>query len=143
VKVWSPNEIKSLKKDVGIIVCILEKKFPPTFFDIMIHLLLHVVEELNVCELVHSHWMYPIERMMKVLKGYVRNMSQLERSMVEGYVLDETMGFVTKYLQEFQHVSKRIWDVEEEEGMVIEVLEGVIEKVVFNSILRNLAQIMC
>jgi hypothetical protein len=98
VKVWNPNEIESLKKDVGITVCILEKKFPPTFFDIMIHLLLHVVEELNVCELVHSHWMYPIERMMKVLKGYVRNMSQLERSMVEGYVLDETMGFVTKYL---------------------------------------------
>jgi hypothetical protein len=41
------------------------------------------------------------EWMMKVFKGYVHNMSQLKGSMVERYVLDETMGFVTKYLQEF------------------------------------------
>jgi hypothetical protein len=75
VKVWNTNEIESLKEDAAIIVCLLEKEFPPTFFDIMIHLLLHVVEELDVCGLVHNHWMYPIERMMNVFKGYVRNMS--------------------------------------------------------------------
>ncbi len=75
VKVWNPNEIESLKEDVAIIVCLLEKEFPPTFFDIMIHLLLHVVEELDVCGLVYNHWMYPMERMMKVFKGYVCNMS--------------------------------------------------------------------
>ncbi len=67
---------------------------------------------------------------MKVLSGYVYNMSHPEGSMVEGYILDETMGFVTKYLQEFQHVSKIIWDVEEEEGVVGKVLKGIIEKVV-------------
>jgi hypothetical protein len=30
----------------------------------------------------------------------VHNMSQPEGSMVEGYVLDEIVGFVTKYLKE-------------------------------------------
>ncbi len=30
---------------------------------------------------------------MKVLKGYVRNMSHTEGSMAERYILDETMGF--------------------------------------------------
>jgi DNA-binding transcriptional regulator PaaX len=40
------------------------------------------------------------------------------------------MGFVTKYLQEFQQLSKRIWDIEEEEKMVREILEGTVEKVV-------------
>jgi hypothetical protein len=105
----------------------LEKEFPPAFFDIMTRLLLHVVEEQDVCEPVHNYWMYPMERIMKVLKGYVRNMSQLEGSMVKGSVLDETMGFVIEYLQEFQHVSKRIWDVKEEKVVVGEVLKGVVE----------------
>jgi hypothetical protein len=40
------------------------------------------------------------------------------------------MGFVIKYLQEFQHVFRKNWDVEEEEGVAREVLEGVIKKVV-------------
>ncbi len=52
VKIWNINEIDSLKEDVAIIVCLLEKEFPPTLFDIMIHLLLHVVEELDVCGIV-------------------------------------------------------------------------------------------
>jgi hypothetical protein len=55
--------------------------------------------------------------------------------MAEGYVLDETMGFVIEYLQEFQHVSRRIWDVEEEGGMVGMVLKGVVEKIVLSSTL--------
>jgi hypothetical protein len=49
------------------------------------------------------------------------------------------MGFVTKYLQEFQHVFRRIWDAEKEEGVAREVLEGVIEKVVHTPSLRDLA----
>jgi len=44
---------------------------------------------------------------------------------LEGYVLDETMGLMTKYLQEFQHISRKKWDAKEEEGVVGEVLKGV------------------
>ncbi len=47
---------------------------------------------------------------MKILKGYVHSMAQPKGSMVEGYVLEETLGFVTKYLHEFQHVLRRVWD---------------------------------
>jgi hypothetical protein len=42
--------------------------------------------------------MYPIEQAMKVFKGYVHNRSRLEASMAEGYILDETIGFVIEYL---------------------------------------------
>jgi hypothetical protein len=45
------------------------------------------------------------------------------------------MGFVIEYLQEFQHVSRRIWDAKEEEGVIGEVLEGVVEKVLLSSTL--------
>jgi hypothetical protein len=51
---------------VAISLSFLEKKFPPSFFDVMTHLLLHVVEELDICGQVHSRWMYPMEQMMKV-----------------------------------------------------------------------------
>jgi hypothetical protein len=29
--------------------------------------------------------------------------------MAKGYVLEETLGFVTKYLHEFEHVFKKVW----------------------------------
>ncbi len=48
--------------------------------------------------------------MMKVLKGYVRSMAQPKRSMVKSYVLEKTLRFVIKYLQEFQYVTRRVWD---------------------------------
>ncbi len=76
---------------------------------------------------------------MKVLKGYVCNTFQPKGSMVEGYILDDIMGFVIEYLQEFQHVSRRVWDVEEKEGVVGEVLKSAIEKYVFNPKLQDLA----
>ena len=61
---------------------------------------------------------------MKTLKGYVRNMAQPEASMAEGYLKDEYLGFVTKYLQRFDIVYKQVWDAEEEYGDAEEVLEG-------------------
>jgi hypothetical protein len=61
----------------------------------MIFLLLHVVDELDVYGLVHNHWMYPMEQMMKVLKGYVHSMARLKSSMAKSYILEETLGFVT------------------------------------------------
>lgn len=75
---------------------------------------------------------------MKVLKGYVHNMSHREGSMVEGYILDDIMGFVIKYLQEFQFVFRKNWDVEEE-GVAREVLKGVTKKVVLTPSLQDLA----
>jgi hypothetical protein len=38
VKVWNPNEIGSLQKDVPIAISFFKKEFPPTFFDITTHL---------------------------------------------------------------------------------------------------------
>lgn len=53
-------------------------------------------------------------------------------------MLEETLGFVTKYLQEFQHVFKRVWDAYEK-GVSGEVLEGTPTKVVLNHTLQDLA----
>jgi hypothetical protein len=127
---------------VAITLSLLEKEFPQTLFDVMIHLLLHVVDERDVYGQIHNCWMYPVKWLMKVLKDYVHSMAQLEGSIAKGYILKETLGFVTKYLHEFEHVTRRVWDAEE--GKSKEVLEGAPTKVVFNLIFYMiLHMIMC
>jgi hypothetical protein len=102
----------------------IEWELPGAFFDVMTHLVLHVVEELAICGPVHSRWMYLVERTLGTLKKYVRNQARPKASMASGYVLDETLGFVTEYMQMFTQVRRRAWDANEEEGVYGEVLEG-------------------
>jgi hypothetical protein len=83
--------------------------------------------------------MYPVERYMKTLKGYVRNMARPEASMAKGYLKDECLGFVTEYLQRFDVVYKRVWDAKEEYGDVEEVLEGAGKSYLMTAELRDIA----
>jgi hypothetical protein len=71
-KVWNPSEIESLGNDVVVSLALVEMYFPPSFFNIMTHLLYHLVDELNLCGPVATRWMYPIERYMKTLKTCVQ-----------------------------------------------------------------------
>jgi hypothetical protein len=64
-----------LKKDVAMTLVLLEQEFPPLFFDIMMHLLMHLVEKLELCSSIHTHWMYPIkdlELVAKIIKYNIR-----------------------------------------------------------------------
>jgi len=62
-----------LKKEVAITLALLEQEFLPPIFDVMTHLLSHLIEELELCGLVQIRWMFPIERYLKTLNGYVGN----------------------------------------------------------------------
>jgi hypothetical protein len=114
----------TLKEDVAITMCMLEMTMPPSFFDIMVHLILHLVDELDMCGPVHTRWMYYVERLNKVLKGYVRNMAQPKALMATEYLMDETLGLITEYVDRFQPSKRQIWDSDEEEGVCGEVLKG-------------------
>jgi hypothetical protein len=129
----------TLREDATITMCMLEMAMPPSFFDIMVHLILHLVDELYVCGLVHIRWMYHVERLNKVLKGYVRNMAQLEASMATGYLMDETLGLITEYMDQFQPSKRRIWDSDEEEGVCGEVLKGAPTRIELTVIQQNMA----
>lgn len=85
-KIVDPTTIGKLKKEVAMTLILLEQDFPPLLFDIMRYLLVHLVEVVEICDLVHTRWMYPIERYLKTLKVYVRNRERLKGSMAEGYV---------------------------------------------------------
>ena len=105
-------------------LCLLEKVFPPSFMDVMAHLMIHLVEELYICGPVHCRWMYPIERYMKTLKDYVRTFAKPEASMAEGYIIIETLGYSIEYMQRFSGTRRRVWDEMEEPRMYDEVLQG-------------------
>lgn len=61
-KVLDPRNLVRLEKDIAVILCQLEKLFPPSFFDVMVHLCVHLATELKLARPVHYRWMYPIER---------------------------------------------------------------------------------
>jgi hypothetical protein len=44
--------------------------------------------------------MYPIERYLRTLKGYVRNKAQPEGSIAEGYISEECMRFCSCFLKD-------------------------------------------
>ena len=67
------EKLDQLENEVVLILCQLEMYFPLSFFDIMVHPIIHLVQEVRICGPVFLRWMYPIERYMKILKGYVKN----------------------------------------------------------------------
>ncbi|KAL5566711.1 hypothetical protein UlMin_029875 [Ulmus minor] len=85
-----------------IILCKLERIFPPAFFDIMSHLVLHLPEEAILGGPVFMRWMYPFERYLKRLKDYVRNAAKPEGSISEGYVVDEALTFCSRYFDDIE-----------------------------------------
>ncbi|CAM8925426.1 unnamed protein product [Rhodiola kirilowii] len=72
--------------------------FSPSFFDVMVHLTVHLVREIRILGPVHMRWMYPFERYMKILKSYVRNRHRPEGCIVEGYITEEAVEFCTNFL---------------------------------------------
>ena len=61
-RVIDKNRIEILEGEIVETLCMLEKYFPPSFFDIMIHLTTHVGREVRICGPVQYRWMYPFER---------------------------------------------------------------------------------
>jgi hypothetical protein len=59
VKGMEPTTTGELKHDVAMTLILLKKEILPSFFDVMTHLLVHLVEELEFCGPVHTQWMYP------------------------------------------------------------------------------------
>ncbi|XP_056683319.1 uncharacterized protein [Spinacia oleracea] len=103
-KVIDPQKLTALQKELAVTLCELEMFFPPSFFDIMVHLTVHLVRETQLCGPAYLRWMYPIERFMKVLKGYVMNRSRPEGCMVQRYLAEEAVDFCSEYLFNFDPV---------------------------------------
>ncbi|KAK2357161.1 hypothetical protein QL285_094460 [Trifolium repens] len=74
-KVIDPLKLDELENEAAVILCQLDMYFPPAFFDIMVHLIVHL--EINT-----------------------KNPHRPEASIVERYIAEEAIEFCSNYLSE-------------------------------------------
>ena len=53
--------LEKLERQIALTLCKLERLFPPAFFDIMVHLMIHLAKEAKLVRLVQYRWMFPFE----------------------------------------------------------------------------------
>lgn len=95
-------DLEEARASMVLTLCELEKIFPPSFFDIMEHLPIHLADEALIAGAVIFQWIYPIERYLFTLKEYVRNRACPEASIAKGYLMEECMNFCTQYLNDVE-----------------------------------------
>ncbi|KAL4360851.1 hypothetical protein GQ457_04G005670 [Hibiscus cannabinus] len=98
-------DMRRLEKDIPIILCKLERFFPPSFFDSMEHLPIHMAYEAMIGEPVHFRWMYPFERFFRKLKGSIGNNAHVEGSICNSYETVEGSKFFHYYFPKVANTS--------------------------------------
>ena len=93
------RQLTRLQEEIVVIVCELEMYFPPAFFDVMVHLLLHVVEDIVQLGPPFLRSMMPFERLNGHIKGYVKNRSRPDGSIANGFLAEECISFCSNFLQ--------------------------------------------
>jgi hypothetical protein len=97
-KVLDERSLDKLEKNIFETMCLLEAYFPPTFFDVSIHLIAHLVKEIRYLGPVFLHHMYPYERFMSTLNRYTKSRAHPEGSMVQGYSAEEVVDWCLGYI---------------------------------------------
>ena len=103
-KVINPVTLPDLQKEVVLCLVSFELVFPPSFFNIMTHLIVHLVEEIFVLGPVFLHNMFPFERFMGVLKKYVHNRARPEGSISKGYGTEEVIEFCVDFIPDLKAI---------------------------------------
>lgn len=83
------------------IICkkvLFELKFLPSFFDVIVHLVVHLLYEAKLTRLVSSRWMYPIKRYLRTMKNVSKTKPSLEGCINEGYMVNEVVTFSFLYM---------------------------------------------
>jgi hypothetical protein len=97
--------MQKLKKEIPVLLCNMEKKFPPGFFNPIQHLLIHLLYEAKVGGPVQYRWMYHIERALRYLKPMVGNRERVEGCIAEAFILKEVAYLLSVYFVEEHNVN--------------------------------------
>ncbi|KAL8102455.1 hypothetical protein AgCh_027084 [Apium graveolens] len=97
-KVIDLADLNRLREEIVEIVCEFEMIFPSSFFVVMVHLLVHLCDEVEMGGPAHLRCMRSIEHNLARLKSYVRNKPKPEGSITEGYLADECLTFCSRFL---------------------------------------------
>nr|KAJ0227495.1 hypothetical protein LSAT_V11C100010710 [Lactuca sativa] len=90
------EELYNMKHNISQTICKLEKIFPPSFFDSMEHLIIHLADEAILGGLVQYRWMYQYEsirntfsiiskyRKLGIIKRRIRNKARVTMDSTDG-----------------------------------------------------------
>jgi hypothetical protein len=105
------EEIAFWEGEAAKILCQMEMHLPPIVLDIQFHLVVHLPGEVRLRGPMAPRWMYFVKRYMAELKGWIRQRARLEGSMAQGYLVAETMHFVSEYSDRFHSKGPKLFDV--------------------------------
>jgi hypothetical protein len=98
------RNLVKLQNDVVQCLVSFELAFPPSFFDIMTHLLVHLSKEITILGPVYLHNMWPFEGFKSVLKKYVLNRARPEGSIAKGYLTEEVSEFCVEFVDSIDSI---------------------------------------
>ncbi|XP_045797718.1 uncharacterized protein LOC123891892 [Trifolium pratense] len=93
-------DLIKMENDIPLILCKLERIFPPALFDSMEHVVVHLAYEARLGGPVQYRWMYPFERFMGYAKRAVKNKARVEGSICATYLHRETIYFCSHYFKD-------------------------------------------
>jgi hypothetical protein len=103
-KLINPDILPRLQKDVAQCLVSFELVFLPSFFNIMTHLLVYLVEEIAMLGPIFLHNMFLFERFMGVLKKYVHNRARPEGSISKVYGTEEVIEFFVDFIPDIKSI---------------------------------------
>ncbi|XP_016676286.1 uncharacterized protein [Gossypium hirsutum] len=99
-KSLDPQEVDQLQVQVVLTLCETEKIFPPSFFTIMTHLIIHLPMEAKLGGPVQY-------RYLMGLKALVQNRAYPKGSIAEGYIVSECLTFYSRYFSDVETIFSR------------------------------------
>ena len=72
--------------------------FPLSYFDIMPHLMMHMVDLIQQLGPMYLHQMWMYEQFMSTLNRSVLNRAHPKGSMIEAYTTEEAVNCCTKFI---------------------------------------------
>ena len=98
------------------IVCMFEKELSASFMDMRVHVLIHLPNEFELDGVFSCCWMFFLERYMKKLKGFARQIAKPEVSMVEGYITYKLFYYSSEYIKKIDDtIGEVVWEEELDE----------------------------
>jgi hypothetical protein len=93
------KELDDLRAYMIETMCMFEMHFPPSFFDMQQHLMIHLVDQILTLGSLYLHSMFLYEWYLAVLKSYVQNCAHPEGSIMEGYTIEEVAECCADYVK--------------------------------------------
>jgi hypothetical protein len=97
--------MEKLEEEIPVLLCKLEKIFPPGWFNSMQYLLVHLSYEAKIGGPQQYRWMYHIKRALKKLRAMVHNKAKIKGCITKKIKLKEITYFSSVYFTEHHNVN--------------------------------------